>query len=203
VNEPSIHGVRTQLRELTSSFTESMKNYKSSIHHRDPYNRMPLGRPDATTITLCSMSWFETGSSFSFPSSLPSSSLLSSTFYSASSPVTPSSSGTISSSVSRSVKSLLSLVLTRDMARWLPMVVDSGIRPVACRLHRPRLPAPASSAPICLACRHLPRLPHAEEEGSALVLGFGLQLWQSAWSFPSLSFVYKSTVFPLLGSTDN
>ena len=24
-------------------------------HHRDPNNRMPLGRPDATTITLCSI----------------------------------------------------------------------------------------------------------------------------------------------------
>jgi hypothetical protein len=64
------------------------------------------------------------------------------------------------------------------------MPVDSGMRPVAGR-------------PIGLAC------PHAEEEGSALVLGFGLRLWQSAWCFPSLSFVYKSIVFPLFGSIDN
>ena len=117
-NRPFTESV-PHLRELTSSFTESMKNYKSSMHHWDPYNRMPLGRPDATTITLCSMSSFETSSSFSFPSSFSSSSLLSSSSYSASSPVTPSSSGTSSSSVSRSVKSLLSLVLTRDLARWL------------------------------------------------------------------------------------
>jgi hypothetical protein len=38
--------------------------------------------------------------------------------------------------------------------------------------------------------------PHGEEEGSALVLGIGLRLWQSAWSFPSLSFVYKSIASP-------
>ena len=53
-------------------------------------------------------------------------------------------------------------------------------------------PPPASSAPIGLAC------PHGEEEGSALVLGIGFWLWQSALSFPSLSFVYKSIVFPSL-----
>ena len=58
-------------------------------------------------------------------------------------------------------------------------------------------PPSASPAPTSLVC------PHAEEEGSALVLGFGLRLWQSAWSFPSLSFVYKSIVFPLFGSIDN
>jgi len=45
------------------------------------------------------------------------------------------------------------------------------------------------TAPIGLAC------PHGEEEGSALVLGIGLRLWQSALSFPSLSFIYKSIVF--------
>jgi hypothetical protein len=32
-----------------------MKNYKEFIHHRDPNNRMPLGHPDVTTITLCSI----------------------------------------------------------------------------------------------------------------------------------------------------
>ena len=58
-------------------------------------------------------------------------------------------------------------------------------------------PPLASPAPTSLAC------PHIEEAGSALVLGFGLRLWQSAWSFPSLSFVYKSIVFPLFGSIDN
>jgi hypothetical protein len=63
--------------------------------------------------------------------------------------------------------------------------------------HQPRLPPPASLAPIGLAC------PRGEEEGSALVLGIGLRLWQSALSFPSLSFIYKSIVFLLFGSTDN
>jgi len=58
--------------------------------------------------------------------------------------------------------------------------------------HQPRLPPPASLAPIGLAC------PHGEEEGSALVLGIGLRLWQSALGFPSLSFIYKSIVFPSL-----
>jgi len=59
-------------------------------------------------------------------------------------------------------------------------------------------PPPSSSpAPTWLDC------PHGEEEGSVLVLGFGLRLWQSAWSFPSLSFVYKFIVFPLFGSIDN
>jgi hypothetical protein len=69
--------------------------------------------------------------------------------------------------------------------------------PVACGPHWPRLPPPASLAPIGLAC------PHGEEEGSALVLGIGLRLWQSALGFPSLSFIYKSIVFLLFGSTDN
>ena len=54
------------------------------------------------------------------------------------------------------------------------------------------LPPLASPAPIGFACTY------AEGEGSALVLGFGLRLWQSAWCFPSLSFVYKYTVFLLL-----
>ena len=57
---------------------------------------------------------------------------------------------------------------------------------------RPRLPPSASPAPIGLAC------PHGEEEGSALVVGIGLRLWQSALSFRSLSFVYKFIVFPSL-----
>jgi hypothetical protein len=63
--------------------------------------------------------------------------------------------------------------------------------------HQPRLPPSASPATIGLAC------PHGEEEGSALVLGIGLRLWQSALGFPSLSFIYKSIVFLLFGSTDN
>jgi len=58
-------------------------------------------------------------------------------------------------------------------------------------------PPLASPAPTSLAC------PHGEEEGSALVLGIGLRLWQSALGFPSLSFIYKSIVFLLFGSTDN
>jgi hypothetical protein len=35
------------------------------------------------------------------------------------------------------------------------------------------------------------------------ILGIGLRLWQSALGFPSLSFIYKSIVFLLFGSTDN
>jgi len=64
--------------------------------------------------------------------------------------------------------------------------------PVAYGPHWPRLPPPASPAPISLVC------PHGEEDGSALVLGIGLWLWQSALGFPSLSFIYKSIVFPSL-----
>jgi len=41
-------------------------------------------------------------------------------------------------------------------------------------------------------------LPHGQEAGSALVLGIGLRLWQLALSFSSLSFIYKSIVFPSL-----
>jgi hypothetical protein len=66
------------------------------------------------------------------------------------------------------------------------------MRPVAYGPHWPRLPPPASPAPIGLTC------PHGKEEGSALILGIGLRLWQSALSFPSLSFVYNSIVFPSL-----
>jgi len=78
--------------------------------------------------------------------------------------------------------------------------VAGGLRPplaspaptsLACP-HRPHLPPPASPAPIGLVC------PHGEEEGSALVLGIGLRLWQSALGFPSLSLIYKSIVFPSL-----
>jgi len=58
-------------------------------------------------------------------------------------------------------------------------------------------PPLASPAPIGLAC------PHGEEEGSALALGIGLRLWQSALGFPSLFFIYKSIVFLLFGSIDN
>jgi hypothetical protein len=58
-------------------------------------------------------------------------------------------------------------------------------------------PPLTSPAPTGLAS------PNAEEEGSALLLGFGLRLWQSAWSFVSFFFVYKSIVFPLFESIDN
>jgi hypothetical protein len=40
--------------------------------------------------------------------------------------------------------------------------------------------------------------PHGEEEGSTLGLGIGLRLSQSPLSFPSLSFISKSIVFPSL-----
>jgi hypothetical protein len=43
-----------------------------------------------------------------------------------------------------------------------------------------------------------PACPRSVEEGSALVLGIWLQLWESALSFRSLSFEYKSIVFPFL-----
>jgi len=49
-------------------------------------------------------------------------------------------------------------------------------------------PPLGSPAPTSLAC------PHGEELGSVLVFGIGLRLWQSALSFPSLSFVYTSIV---------
>jgi len=99
--------------------------------------RMLFGRPDATTITLCSMSSFETGSSSSFPSSLPSSSLLSSSSSSTSSPVTPSSSRTSSSSVSRSGKSLLSLAISSADVGSVSMQVSPRV--LARRLFRLRL----------------------------------------------------------------
>jgi len=53
------------------------------------------------------------------------------------------------------------------------------------------------TAPIGLAC------PHGDKEGSPLVLGIGLCLWQSALGFPSLSLIYKSIVFLLFGSIGN
>jgi hypothetical protein len=47
----------------------------------------------------------------------------------------------------------------------------------------PASPAPQTSpTPSSLACLH-------GEQGSALVLSFTLRLWQSAWSFPCLSFI--------------
>jgi hypothetical protein len=82
-------------------------------------------------------------------------------------------------------------VLTRDLARWRTAPIGLAYP------NQPRLPPPASLAPIGLACLH------GDEEGSALVLGIGLQLWQSALGFPSISFIYKSIVFLLFGSTDN
>ena len=96
------------------------------------------------------------------------------------------------------------------------VLAGSAMRPVAYGPHWPRLPPPASPAPTGLACPHQPRLPlsaslapvglacpHGEVDGSALVLGIGLRLWQSALGFPSLSFIYKSIVFLLFGLTDN
>jgi len=80
---------------------------------------------------------------------------------------------------------------TRAPGQWLATHIDVAWP------HQSRLPPPALPARICLAC------PHAEKENSALVLGIGLRLWQSALGFPSLSFVYNSIVFLLLGSTDN
>jgi len=87
----------------------------------------------------------------------------------------------------------------------------SGMRPVAYGPHWPCLPPPASPAPTSLACPLRSRLPppalpapigldspHGEEEGSALVLGIGLQLWQSALGFPSLPFIYQSIVLSSL-----
>ena len=77
--------------------------------------------------------------------------------------------------------------------------------------HQPRLPPPVSPAPTSLACPHRPRLPpsaslapvglvcpHGEEDGSALVLGIGLRLWQSALGFPSLCIIYKVQTLPSL-----
>jgi hypothetical protein len=59
------------------------------------------------------------------------------------------------------------------------------MRPVAYGPHRPRLPP----------CR-------AGGLASALMLGFGLRLWQSTWSFPSV-FRIQVYCFPSLVSTDN
>jgi len=97
-------------------------------------------------------------------------------------------------------------VLTRDLARRLTALIG-----VPCP-HQPHLPALVSPAPTSLGCPHRPRLPlsaslspvslacpHGEEDGSALVLGIGLRLWQSALGFLSLSFIYKSIVFLLFG----
>jgi len=96
-------------------------------------------------------------------------------------------------------------VLTKDLAWRLTAPIG-----LACP-HQPRLPPPVSPAPTTLACPHRPRLPlsallapvrlvcpHGEEDGSALVLGIGLRLWQSALGFPSLSFIYKVHCFPSL-----
>jgi hypothetical protein len=101
-------------------------------------------------------------------------------------------------------------VLTRDLVRWLTAPIG-----LACP-QQPCLPPPVSPAPTSLSCPHRPRLPlsaslvpvclaspHGGEEGSALVLGIGLRPWQSALGFPSLSFISRSKVFLLFGSTDN
>ena len=79
----------------------------------------------------------------------------------------------------------------RACGQWL--VAPIGL---ACP-NKSRMPPPASLAPIGLVYHH------GEEEGSALVLGIGLRLWQSALCFPSLSFIYKSIVFLLFDSKDS
>jgi hypothetical protein len=97
-----------------------------------------------------------------------------------------------------------------DLARRLTAPIG-----LACP-HQPPLPPPVSPAPSSLACPDRPRLPlsaslapvglacpHGDDVGSVMVLGIGLRLWQSALGFPSLSFIYKSIVFLLFGSTDN
>ena len=64
-------------------------------------------------------------------------------------------------------------MLTRDLARWLPkcsVLAGSGMWPVACGPHWPRLPPPASPAPTSLACPHRPRLPLVFLSGPASIL---------------------------------
>jgi len=100
---------------------------------------------------------------------------------------------------------LVFAVLTKDLARRLTAPIG-----LACP-HQPRLPPPVSPAPTSLACPHRLRLrqsallahvglvcPHGEENGSALVLGIGLRLWQLALGFPSFTFIYKVHSFPSL-----
>jgi len=99
------------LCELTGSFTKSFKNYRYSVHHRDPYNRPRLRCPSGTTITLCSMSSCETVSSSSFPSS----SFHSSSFSSFSLPSSSSSSSLVTSSSTRTSHSLYPVLSNR----WL------------------------------------------------------------------------------------
>jgi hypothetical protein len=48
--------------------------------------------------------------------------------------------------------------------------VGTGFGPVAYGPHWPRLPPPASLAPIGLAC------PHGDEEGPAVMPGIGLRM---------------------------
>jgi hypothetical protein len=97
-------------------------------------------------------------------------------------------------------------LLTMDLAQRLTAPIG-----LACP-HQPRLPPPVSPAPTSLAWPHRPRLLlsaspapvglaclHGEDDSLVLVLGIGLRLWQSALGFPSLSFIYKSIVFLLLG----
>jgi len=74
------------------------------------------------------------------------------------------------------------------------------MRPVAYGPHWPRQPLWTSPAPIGLAYPHRLRLLPCRggSLASELVLGFGLRLWQSAWSFPFLSLSYISLLFSFL-----
>jgi hypothetical protein len=76
---------------------------------------------------------------------------------------------------------------TRAGGRWLTATIT-----FACP-HHPGLSSLAAPAFIDLACLHCP------EKNSVLVVAYGLQLWLSALSFPSLSFVYQFIVFALFG----
>jgi len=91
----------------------------------------------------------------------------------------------------------------------LPPLASHAPIGLACP-HWPRLPPSASPAPISLACPHQPRLPPSASPApmarrralhwySALGSGFGSR----HCVFPSLSFIYKSIVVLLFGSTDN
>jgi hypothetical protein len=100
--------------------------------------------------------------------------------------------------------------LTRNLALRLTAPIGLASPDQLC------LPPPVSPAPTSLTCPHRPRLPlsallehaglacpHGEEDGSARVLAIVLQLWQSALGFRSLSFRYRSVLFPRCGSIDN
>jgi len=95
---------QSSISPLQSSSTTAWSGWTVySLHDCGPYNWMRLGHAATTTITLYSMSSFETGSSFSLHSSSSSS---------LSSPVISFPTWTSSSWGSSSVKSLLSLAVS-------------------------------------------------------------------------------------------